>query len=35
MLNQQQFYLFGKTQTSQTGRQLYTDTSPNGESYLV
>ena len=28
MLNKQQFYLFGLIQTSQTGGQLYSDTSP-------
>ena len=28
MLNEQQFYLFGQIQTSQTGDQLYGDTSP-------
>ena len=28
MLNQQQIYLFGQIQTSQTGGPLYSDTSP-------
>ena len=28
MLNEQQFYLFGQIQISQTGGQLYSDTSP-------
>ena len=28
MLNEHQFYLFGQIQTSQTGGQLYSDTSP-------
>ena len=27
MLNEQQFYLFGQIQTSQTGSQPYSDTS--------
>ena len=35
MLNEQQFYLFGQIQTSQTGCQLYSDTSPFGECSLV
>ena len=34
MLNEQQLYLFGQIQTSQTGGQLYKDTSPYGESSL-
>ena len=34
-LNEQQFYLFGQTQTSQTGGQPYSsDTFPNGECSL-
>ena len=32
MLNKQQYYLFGQIQTSQTGGQPYSDTSPYGES---
>ena len=28
MLNEQQIYLFGQIQTSQTGGQQYSDTSP-------
>ena len=28
MLNEQQFYLFGIIQTSETGGQLYSDTPP-------
>ena len=28
MLNEQEFHLFGQIQTSQTGGQLYGDTSP-------
>ena len=35
MLNEQQIYLFGQIQTSQTGYQLYSDTSPYGECSLV
>ena len=35
MLNEQQFYLFVQIQTSQTGGQLYSDTSPNGECSLA
>ena len=35
MLNEQQFYLFGQIETSQTGSQLYSDTSPYGECSLV
>ena len=31
ILNEQQFYLFGQIQTSQTGGQPYIDTSPYGE----
>ena len=31
MLNEQQFYLLGEIQTSQTGDQLHSDTSPYGE----
>ena len=31
ILNEQQFYLFGQIQTSQTGGQPYNDTSPYGE----
>ena len=31
MLNQQQIYLFGQIQTSQTGGPLYSDTSPYRE----
>ena len=29
MFNKQQIYLFAQIQTSQTGGQLYSDTSPN------
>ena len=32
MLNKQQFYLFGQTQTSQTGGQLYSHSSSYGVS---
>ena len=36
VLSQQQFYLFGQIQTSQTGGQLYYSvTSPNGECSLL
>ena len=35
MLNEQQFYLFSQIQSSQTGGQLYSDTSPNGECSLT
>ena len=35
MLNEQQFYLFGEIQTSQTGGQPYTGTSPYGECSLL
>ena len=35
MLNEQQFYLFGQIQTSQTGGQPYSDTFHNGEGSLV
>ena len=35
ILNYQQIYLFGQIQTSQTGGQLYNDTSPYGECSLV
>ena len=35
MLNEQQFYLFGQIQTSQTGGQLYSDPSAYGECSLV
>ena len=35
MLNEQQFYVFGKIQTSQIGGQLYSDTSPYGKCSLV
>ena len=28
MLNEQQFYFFSRIETSQTGSQLYSDTSP-------
>ena len=31
LLNEQQLYLFGQILTSQTGGQLYSDTSPYGE----
>ena len=31
MLNEQQFFLFGQIQTSPTGGQSYSDTSPYGE----
>ena len=34
-LNERQFYLFGKIQTSQTGGQLYSDTSPHGERSTI
>ena len=34
LLNEQQFYLFCQIQTSQTGSQLYCDTSPYGECSL-
>ena len=34
MLNYQQFYLFGQIQTSQTGGQLYSVTSPDGQYSL-
>ena len=34
MLNEQQFYLFGQIQTSQTGGQPYSDTFPYGECSL-
>ena len=34
MLNEQNFYLFGQIQTSQTGGQPYGDTSPYGECSL-
>ena len=34
MLNEQQLYLFGGTQTSQTGGQPYNDTSPSSECSL-
>ena len=34
MLNEQQFYLVGLIQTSQTGGQPYSDTSPDGECSL-
>ena len=34
MLNEQQFYLFGQIQTSQTGGQPYSNTSPYGECSL-
>ena len=35
MLNEQQFYLFGHIQTSQTGGQLCSDTFPYGECSLL
>ena len=35
MLNEQQFYLLGQIQTSQTRGQPYSDTSPYGECSLV
>ena len=35
LLNEQQFYLFGQIQTSQTGGQLYSNTYPYGECSLV
>ena len=37
MLDEQQFYLIGQIQTSQTGGQLYSDTAPppNGECSLL
>ena len=35
LLNGQLLYLFGQIQTSQTGGQPYSDTSPNGEYSLV
>ena len=35
MLNEQQFYLLGEFQTSQTGAQPYCNTSPYGEFSLV
>ena len=35
MLNEQQFYLFGQIQTSQTGGQPYIDTSPYGVGSLL
>ena len=35
MLNEHQFYLFGQIQTSQTGGQLYSDTSSYGECSLA
>ena len=34
MLNEQEIYLLGQIQTSQTGGQLYSDTSPYGECSL-
>ena len=34
LLNEQQLYLFGQFQTSQTGVQAYSDTSPHGECSL-
>ena len=34
MVNEQEFYLFGQIQTSQTGGQPYSDTSPYGEYTL-
>ena len=34
MLIKHQFYLFGRIQTSQTGGQPYSDTSPYGEFCL-
>ena len=34
LLNEQQFYFFGGIQTSQTGGNLYTGTSPYGECSL-
>ena len=33
MLSEQQFYLFGSFQTSQTGGQPYSDTSPSGLAF--
>ena len=35
MLNEQQFYLFGRIQTSQTGGHMYSNTSPYGECCLT
>ena len=35
MLNEQQLYFYGQIQTSQTGVQLYTDTSPYGQCSLT
>ena len=35
MSNEQKFYLFGQTQTSQAGGQLSSDTSPCGEWSLI
>ena len=35
MLNEQQIYLFGQIQTSQTVGQLYSDTFPYSECSLV
>ena len=35
MLNEQQLYLFGQLQTSQTGGQLYSYTSPFSECSLL
>ena len=35
MLDEQQFYLFGQIQTSQTGGQLYSDPSAYGACSLV
>ena len=34
MLNEQQFYLFGQIQTSQTRGQRYSDTSPYGKGSM-
>ena len=35
MLNEQQIYLFGQIQTSQTGGKPYSDTTPYGECSLI
>ena len=35
MLNDQQFYFFGQIHTSQKRSQLYIDTFPYGECYLL
>ena len=35
MFDEQQFYLFGQIQTSQTEGQLFSDTFPNGECSLL